>query len=272
MNPLSNLTLTSSDADLDRLQQVCEQLSGFDERVSIEWLDGAMTALACGPRPPKSVDGWKAGLFGDTWSRVFADPASDAEATAVLQARWNVLLRQLDPEALYDAVDELRLAPVLLDWSEEPAAAAEGAKAPAGEGEGAKEGEASSDEAPPRTGELWAHGFLDVVDRFPEDWPEPDVETELGEAFDHATTRIAMLVMPEDDEEYRSLLAEFYPDETPTRDDLVHEALFSAQDIRVYWVENAPKPETRRVEKTPGRNDPCPCGSGKKYKKCHGAG
>ncbi|XVG94974.1 SEC-C metal-binding domain-containing protein [Eubacteriales bacterium KG127] len=24
------------------------------------------------------------------------------------------------------------------------------------------------------------------------------------------------------------------------------------------------------VEKTPGRNDPCPCGSGKKYKKCCG--
>ena len=26
-----------------------------------------------------------------------------------------------------------------------------------------------------------------------------------------------------------------------------------------------------RVEKTVGRNDPCPCGSGKKYKKCHGS-
>ena len=25
-----------------------------------------------------------------------------------------------------------------------------------------------------------------------------------------------------------------------------------------------------RVEKAPGRNDPCPCGSGKKYKQCHG--
>jgi preprotein translocase subunit SecA len=23
---------------------------------------------------------------------------------------------------------------------------------------------------------------------------------------------------------------------------------------------------------TVGRNDPCPCGSGKKYKKCHGVG
>jgi len=26
----------------------------------------------------------------------------------------------------------------------------------------------------------------------------------------------------------------------------------------------------RRDEPKVGRNDPCPCGSGKKYKKCHG--
>ncbi len=30
------------------------------------------------------------------------------------------------------------------------------------------------------------------------------------------------------------------------------------------------RPEPIRVEKTVGRNDPCPCGSGKKYKACHG--
>ncbi len=30
------------------------------------------------------------------------------------------------------------------------------------------------------------------------------------------------------------------------------------------------KQEPIRVEKAPGRNDPCPCGSGKKYKQCHG--
>ena len=31
------------------------------------------------------------------------------------------------------------------------------------------------------------------------------------------------------------------------------------------------KPETvRRTEQKTGRNQPCPCGSGKKYKKCHG--
>ena len=32
------------------------------------------------------------------------------------------------------------------------------------------------------------------------------------------------------------------------------------------------KQEPIRVQKAPGRNDPCPCGSGKKFKNCHGRG
>jgi preprotein translocase subunit SecA len=32
-----------------------------------------------------------------------------------------------------------------------------------------------------------------------------------------------------------------------------------------------PVETVRRDEERVGRNDPCPCGSGKKYKKCHGA-
>ncbi|HIZ32322.1 MAG TPA: preprotein translocase subunit SecA [Candidatus Bacteroides merdigallinarum] len=39
----------------------------------------------------------------------------------------------------------------------------------------------------------------------------------------------------------------------------------AAQDTR-----EKPKREPIRVQKTVGRNDPCPCGSGKKYKNCHG--
>ena len=31
-------------------------------------------------------------------------------------------------------------------------------------------------------------------------------------------------------------------------------------------------PEAVRAEKRVGRNDLCPCGSGKKYKNCHGQG
>jgi preprotein translocase subunit SecA len=36
-------------------------------------------------------------------------------------------------------------------------------------------------------------------------------------------------------------------------------------------VSRRPKPETfKRKDKKVGRNDACPCGSGKKYKHCHG--
>ena len=45
-------------------------------------------------------------------------------------------------------------------------------------------------------------------------------------------------------------------------------------DSNAAKVPNAPAPERHlepiRVEKQVGRNDPCPCGSGKKYKQCHG--
>jgi len=42
-------------------------------------------------------------------------------------------------------------------------------------------------------------------------------------------------------------------------------------DIQKASRERSNKKQPVRVEKTPGPNDPCFCGSGKKYKKCHGA-
>jgi preprotein translocase subunit SecA len=47
-----------------------------------------------------------------------------------------------------------------------------------------------------------------------------------------------------------------------------------AQENEVVSDDDAPIPdvpvEQAQAEDTPGRNDPCPCGSGKKYKKCCG--
>jgi hypothetical protein len=37
---------------------------------------------------------------------------------------------------------------------------------------------------------------------------------------------------------------------------------------KVVWPSAGSGPTTRHVAKV-GRNDPCPCGSGKKYKDCH---
>ena len=43
------------------------------------------------------------------------------------------------------------------------------------------------------------------------------------------------------------------------------------ENIKAYCLENAPHlSNTEKKEAKPGRNDPCWCGSGKKYKKCHG--
>jgi len=48
---------------------------------------------------------------------------------------------------------------------------------------------------------------------------------------------------------------------------------FETRDGRWFYVEGeTPKPQTLRHESPRvGRNDPCPCGSGKKFKKCCGA-
>ena len=53
---------------------------------------------------------------------------------------------------------------------------------------------------------------------------------------------------------------------TETHEDLNDESQQAAaqQDTR----KTAPEPIVK--EKVPGRNDPCPCGSGKKFKNCHG--
>ena len=53
------------------------------------------------------------------------------------------------------------------------------------------------------------------------------------------------------------------------------EKLVETRDEHAVEEQNAqqkPKPQPIRVEAKIGRNDPCPCGSGKKYKNCHGVG
>lgn len=53
-----------------------------------------------------------------------------------------------------------------------------------------------------------------------------------------------------------------------------HEAaLFAREDGNWVYAGQLPQRGTTVRRETPkvGRNDPCPCGSGKKYKKCHGA-
>jgi len=45
---------------------------------------------------------------------------------------------------------------------------------------------------------------------------------------------------------------------------------FRREDGRWYYVDGDAIAEPVRRAAAPGRNDPCPCGSGQKYKRCHG--
>ena len=71
-----------------------------------------------------------------------------------------------------------------------------------------------------------------------------------------------------DDEGYVEFVALFRQEGV----DKVHHETghFKRQDGRWYYVDGTMGTRPRTVEKV-GRNDPCPCGSGKKYKKCCGA-
>jgi len=249
----------SSDAEIQALEALCERLAGFDDRVSPEWLDGCMAALLAGPRaltPPQ----WLPRLLGDAWERTFADPPDQQQAMDTLLRRWNVLGSQLDAEALFDAPDELRLSPLLGDYAIETrdALVAEGKL------------DAEQAESWPLTGELWALGVLETIDTFADDWVAPAEDEEDFAWYDGSLRAIEALAQ-RDAGQLAADLQLRYPGQQLDRDALVDEACLALQDLRCYWVEHAPRHAPRRVEPVPGRNDPCPCGSGRKYKKCHGA-
>ena len=255
---MSRTARNSTEADIEALEHVCERLVGFGADVSLEWVDGYITALLSSRRAIEAFE-WLPAMFGDAFERAFADPVEVKQAMAALMGRWTVVASQLDPASLADDPEGLRLAPLMLSYDD-------AARAEVVEG-----GHMTAEEAEQllHTGALWAEGFSEALDAFAEDWPDPDMETDEGRWYDDCLNRVMALMLPPADLAEHAKI--YYPGETLERDQLVDEACYAAQDLRLYWLDHGPKPATRRVEATPGRNDPCPCGSGKKFKKCHGA-
>lgn len=107
----------------------------------------------------------------------------------------------------------------------------------------------------------WCWGYITAVEIYSELW-RPLMEN----------TKNLMLILPilalahDEDSEIAEFLA------SPENELMMLEALPECvNSIYDFWhskrKRGGKKPEGAKV----GRNDPCPCGSGKKYKKCHGA-
>ena len=65
--------------------------------------------------------------------------------------------------------------------------------------------------------------------------------------------------------------AEAKPEARPTDDESAHDALDHDHDHGDCDHDHHHHEPYRREAPKVGRNDPCPCGSGRKYKVCHGA-
>ena len=247
----------STDAECEAFVAVCHRLGGFDRRLSFEWVDGYLTALVAGPRAV-SVGEWLPAMCDDAFERSFADPDDVAQAMAALLARWNVIASQLDAEALADDPDRLRLEPMLFDDGAEVRAEMLA--------NGLSEAEI---DALPLPGALWAAGFLAACGAFEADWRSLDDASDAAQWRDDLLAGIAALHAGS--VELGPHLARHHAGRRLTREELIDEAIFCVQDLRLLWVDHAPTHAPIRRPPKPGRNDACPCGSGRKFKKCCGA-
>jgi uncharacterized protein len=116
--------------------------------------------------------------------------------------------------------------------------------------------------------EVWIDGFATALDLRPEAWQRlADADEATAEAFDGLVGLIeiadADLEIPENDR--KGIAAE--ASEQMAGWVIALSKWRLANDHTPRQVEWGPPPPTRKV----GRNDPCPCGSGKNYKRCCGA-
>ncbi|SAK93251.1 yecA family protein [Caballeronia calidae] len=222
-----------TERELDRLEALLDSFG--DEAMTLEMVDGFFAALICGPDevPPHE---WLLAVLGKDVAQA---KEKDAENTLQLLIRhWNTIADDLDVTLHKDAV----YLPVLsLDE---------------------KDGIAHANE--------WAEGFMAGIEMRRESW---------GELFDddeHAESLLPVLMLYHEDDPDPELRTD--PEAFEDRDTLIQEMIAGLTYIYRYFdarrkenaLRDAPAPMQRKSEKI-GRNEPCPCGSGRKYKQCCGA-
>ena len=258
----------------DEIDAILDDLrTRYDETPQWEFCEGFMAALICCRQPiaqseyldvllaigdeaaPQVVAG--DGTV-DERGGSFADAAQRARFLQIWDQRWAEILKSLDTPL--ESLDEAHAYhPEVMD--------VRGAMAELTEAERAE----LPNEALPAFGQVWALGFMFAVEAWPDDWVEP---SDKKAAKWHDASLQAIVALTEDDEgepEISPFSDDGPPSMSRARLDAFADAVWSVYDLREIWRGIGPRVETLRRADVPGRNDPCFCGSGKKYKKCHGA-
>ena len=269
--PLSEATDTvwMETEAFDELDAILDDLrSRYDETPQWEFCEGFMAAVICSRRLI-SADEYLAVLLGlpaeaqpgeapDEDSGSFASDEQRERFLALWNQRWNEVATALEAEV--DSLeDDACYHPEVMDIR--------GVVADMPPDEQA----AFAKEDLPAFAQVWALGFMFAVESWPDEWTAPR-DKDAAKWLDGALQ--AIVAMTEDDTgtpEVSPLSEEGTPSTSIARLNAFGEAIWAVYDLRELWKTLGPKVETLRKEATPGRNDPCSCGSGKKYKKCCGA-
>ena len=101
----------------------------------------------------------------------------------------------------------------------------------------------------------------------------PDLFDSTDDAVAAALARIMRHLPPDNDEE-REIVAMLDRDlPLASLDEAIDELVAAVADLADLTHDERYRVATvRRDAPKVGRNDPCPCGSGRKFKHCHGAG
>jgi len=251
-----------SQEDFDTVDAILDDLrTRNDEIPQWEFCEGFLAALAVCRRAIAPQEYFPVLLDydpSDTDCAPFADAVQAAQFVAVWQRRWDEVSSGLDTE-VQSLDEENAYHPVVLDVRGAVAALPEAERA-------AMEGEVL-----PSFAQVWAIGFMYAVENWPDEWTPPR-DKEARKVLDAALQSMVALTEDDTDEATLSVFDENgTPSVSASRFDAFADAVWAVYDLRALWASIGPRVETVVREAAPGRNDPCHCGSGKKYKKCHGA-
>ncbi len=227
------------DAQIERLSDLLDQRAVPFKGFNLEALDGYLSALVVAPVDVPAGE-WQPAVWGKPprW----ADEAERVEVEALLQGHWNMASQRVRHDD--DDLPE-HLAPLL--WLPEEA-----------EAEHPDELDVGRD---------WAFGFFRGVELREAEWEQ---WLDDNEWIDEIFARLDQLASGEvigDDPE-----APGTPVSYRERLEIIASLPGMLADLHHHRIDALTPREPIRKAAAPERNDPCPCGSGRKFKKCCGAG
>jgi len=240
--------------DFDLLDDELDRLREHDPEIpQWEFCEGFLSALVCMRREVPPGEYWPV-LLGESFQ-----PMAHMEFVWRWRRRWNEIATALD-EPVQELEDERTYHPEALDTLGAILALP------------AEDREPGDTDNLPAYAQVWALGFMYAVENWPDDW-QPPRDPDAAAMLDAALEDIVALTEGDAGEPAVSMYREDGPPSVSNeRLDAVGAAIWAVYDIRQLWRSYGPRTDPVRKQPEPGRNEPCPCGSGKKYKKCHGAG